>query len=467
MNFNNFKNFVQSLSDYETLIKTDIDGVINWIDKSFYTITGYGINELQGKKISILRSPFTNNLIFKSMRENLLQGIPWKGDFINKKKDGTFFRVETIVFPLYGNQFGAVWRHRSTLICSAERSLRIKDEQGFYVIHDAGKIFTVNSNHPWIKFSTDHDTTTLQIFIDSIIEDNIGSDVKECSDAILQGKEFVGERTIALQCPGKSEVMYFTLYSGFYANAKIFYLKDITTLKHEEIHKMHQSRLASAGEMIATIAHQWKQPLNVISASIIDTQMASMMGNNFEEDCSENLKIIDEQVKFLSNTIQTFTKFLDLNTQNTPFLLIDAVNNALKMCSQRIKKRSVEVEVIVSPTQKIQGTLEEMVHIFINLINNAIDAYEDNNKLGLLLSFRSYENKDNLIIEMQDNAGGIMQTNLSKIFNPYFSTKGSKHGTGIGLYIVERTIREHFKGEISVSNINNGALFSISVPKVI
>ena len=165
-----------------------------------------------------------------------------------------------------------------------------------------------------------------------------------------------------------------------------------------------------------------------------------------------------------------YLKGMNLETlcnTNLPLDQIDAVNNALKMCSQRIKKRSVEVEVIVSPTQKIQGTLEEMVHIFINLINNAIDAYEDNNKLGLLLSFRSYENKDNLIIEMQDNAGGIMQTNLSKIFNPYFSTKGSKHGTGIGLYIVERTIREYFNGEISVSNINNGALFSISVPKVI
>jgi PAS domain S-box-containing protein len=469
MNFNNFVNFVKALSDYQTLIITDFNGVINWVDESFSHLTGYGSEEVIGKKISMLRSEFTKVSLFESMRTNLLNEQPWKHDFINKKKDGSLFRVEAIIFPLHENQenlsFGAVWRYRSTLICNAERSLRIKDEKGFYIIHDKGEIYTVNSNHPWIRFASNQDSALFQIFVDSITQDNSSSDVQECKDALLLGESFLGERTITVNCPGQRELMYFTLYSGSYCNSSIFYLKDITILKLDELQKIHQARLASAGEMIATIAHQWKQPLNVISASLIDTNFGLSMGEYSKDDYSSNLKIIDDQVKFLANTIQTFTRFLDLNINKSTFLLIDTLNSALEITSQRIKKRSVKINLEVSGAQVINGISEEMVHVFINIINNSIDAYERNNSLGLELSFRSYEKDNTIFIEIQDNAGGIKYDIIDKIFDPYFSTNQSKHGTGIGLYIVEKTIQEHFDGHISVKNNLNGVLFTISVPR--
>ena len=470
MNHKNFENFVKALGDYESLIVTNLDGTVKAVDESFTTITGYVAQEIVGKKIAMIRSPFTSDAVYESIYEKILVDESWKGDFINRKKDGTFFRVEAVIFPLSEHnkicRYGSVWKVRKCLLKEQEIKAEIQDAKGFYVIHNDNKIYTVNSNHPQIPISSLHDTQTLQIFVNSFVDDMCSSKASECSEALLLGKPFEGERIIAVRCPMMSETdtMYFQLFCGFYSDATIFCLKDITTEKHAEINAMHQSRLASAGEMLATIAHQWKQPLNAISSAVIDSKMGMMLGEYSKENCEENMNLIEEQIQFLSSTVNTFTKFLDFHSQMQTFLLIDALNNALQMSTQRIKKRSVRTEIYISQTATVFGSQEELVHIFINLINNAIDAYEGNNTLGLTLSFTSYEKDEHLIVEVADNAGGIDEAVIYKIFDPYFSTKTAQHGTGIGLYIVAKTLKEHFRGDISVSNKNGGALFRISLP---
>ncbi len=470
MNHKNFENFVKALGDYESLIVTNLDGTVKAVDESFTTITGYVAQEIVGKKIAMIRSPFTSDAVYESIYEKILVDESWKGDFINRKKDGTFFRVEAVIFPLSEHnkicRYGSVWKVRKCLLKEQEIKAEIQDAKGFYVIHNDNKIYTVNSNHPQIPISSLHDTQTLQIFVNSFVDDMCSSKASECSEALLHGKPFEGERIIAVRCPMMSETdtMYFQLFCGFYSDATIFCLKDITTEKHAEINAMHQSRLASAGEMLATIAYQWKQPLNAISSAVIDSKMGMMLGEYSKENCEENMNLIEEQIQFLSSTVNTFTKFLDFHSQMQTFLLIDALNNALQMSTQRIKKRSVRTEIYISQTATVFGSQEELVHIFINLINNAIDAYEGNNTLGLTLSFTSYEKDEHLIVEVADNAGGIDEAVIYKIFDPYFSTKTAQHGTGIGLYIVAKTLKEHFRGDISVSNKNGGALFRISLP---
>ena len=472
MNHKNFENFVKALGDYENLIVTNLDGTVKAVDESFTTITGYVAQEIVGKKIAMIRSPFTSDAVYESIYEKILVDESWKGDFINRKKDGTFFRVEAVIFPLSEHnkicRYGSVWRMRKCLLKDQESKLEIQEAKGFYVIHNDNKIYTVNSNHPRIPISSMHDTQMLEIFIHSFVDNDSSSKASECEEALLHGKSFEGERIIAVRCPmmSETETMYFQLFCGSYADATILCLKDITAAKHAEINARHQLRLASAGEMIATIAHQWKQPLSAISAAIIDSKMGMMLGEYSQADCEENLNLIDEQVKFLSSTVNTFTKFLDNNSQAKTFVLIDALNNALQMSAQRIKKRSVRTELYLSQTATVFGSQEELVHIFINLINNAIDAYEGNNTLGLTLTFTSYEKDEHLIVEVADNAGGIDEAIISKIFDPYFSTKTAQHGTGIGLYIVAKTIREHFRGDIGVINKNGGALFRISLPLV-
>ena len=100
MNHKNFENFVKALGDYESLIVTHLDGIIKSVDESFTRITGYETQEVIGHKIAMVRSPFTSDAVYKSMYEKLSQDESWKGDFINRKKDGTFFRVEAVIFPL-------------------------------------------------------------------------------------------------------------------------------------------------------------------------------------------------------------------------------------------------------------------------------------------------------------------------------------------------------------------------------
>ena len=468
MTFNNFENFIHALSDYQTLVVTDIRGIIIWVDDSFEATTGYRKNEVIDKNISLIRSPFTDPSHFIDMRQCLMNQIPWRGDFINRKKDGTFFRVEAVIFPLEENNqilsFGAVWKYRSTMICNAERSLRIKDEKGFSIIHKEGEIFTVNSNHPKIIFNSINDTFTLNTFVNSITEAESANDTNECRDALLHGKCFMKELNIAVDCQELGELLYFTIYCGHYSKCIVYYVKDVTELKKQEVLNMHQSRLASAGEMLATIAHQWKQPLNVISASIIDTKFEAMLGEAKQENCLKKMDLIDEQVKFLSKTINTFTDFLSTNAKNEPFFLLEAVEKAISMCIHRIKKNLVTLTVNIQPSHELVGVKDEMIHVIINLMNNAVDAFEETKVHSPTISITSYEKENFIIIEIQDNAGGINKSALHKIFDPYFSTKTTKHGTGIGLYIVQNTIKEHFKGTIQAENKNDGALFTFTIP---
>ena len=241
-------------------------------------------------------------------------------------------------------------------------------------------------------------------------------------------------------------------------------------LKEHEQLLIQQSKLASMGEMIANIAHQWRQPLSIISTSATGIKIQKEMG--ILDDASEikSLDCINENAQYLSNTIEDFRDFFKKSKIKSFINLDKLLEKTLKLILTRLKNK--EITIVKNNLDIEFETYErEMIQVFINIINNSIDALE-NKDYDKFIFFESQKFEDKIIIKIKDNAGGIEENILDRIFEPYFTTKESKQGTGIGLYMCNEIIVKHLHGKILVSNESFeyknqkyiGSLFVIELP---
>ena len=233
---------------------------------------------------------------------------------------------------------------------------------------------------------------------------------------------------------------------------------------------IQQSKLASMGEMIANIAHQWRQPLSIISTSATGIKIQKELGisnNDFE---IKSLETINENAQYLSNTIDDFRDFFKKSKTKNLVNLNNLFSKTLKLILSRLKNKSI---IIINNSNDIEfETYEsEMIQVVINIINNAIDAFE-NKDYDKFIFIETKKTENQITIKIKDNAGGIDKNILNRIFEPYFTTKESKQGTGIGLYMCNEIIVKHLNGKIFATNEsfeyeNNqykGSLFTIELP---
>ncbi len=227
----------------------------------------------------------------------------------------------------------------------------------------------------------------------------------------------------------------------------------------------HQSRLAAMGEMIDSIAHQWRQPLNGLG---IIVQGLRHISNKQEIDKALLLEIeseIMEKINYMSQTIDDFSNFFRISKQKEFFDIVKNINDAIRLIDVQLKLNNVKVEVEVEEktTLNILGFPNEFRQVIMNMVHNAmmaiINKKEDNGFIVITIGSTKYETK----ITIQDNGGGIKKEYLEKIFDPYFTTR--EKGSGIGLYMSKVIIEHHMKGRLSVKNKANGALFTITLPK--
>lgn len=241
-------------------------------------------------------------------------------------------------------------------------------------------------------------------------------------------------------------------------------------LKEHEQLLIQQSKLASMGEMIANIAHQWRQPLSIISTSATGIKIQKEMGILDNASEIKSLDCINENAQYLSNTIEDFRDFFKKSKTKNFVNLDNLLEKTLKLILTRLKNKEI---TIVKNNLNIEfETYErEMIQVFMNIINNSIDALENKN-YDKFIFFESQKFEDKIIIKIKDNAGGIEENILDRIFEPYFTTKESKQGTGIGLYMCNEIIVKHLDGKILVSNESFeyknqkciGSLFVIELP---
>jgi signal transduction histidine kinase len=250
-------------------------------------------------------------------------------------------------------------------------------------------------------------------------------------------------------------------------------LNDITELKRKDKLLFEQSKLASMGEMIGNIAHQWRQPLSIISTSATGLKIHNEYGLVDDKMLNEMCDIIDNNTQYLSRTIDDFKNFIKGENKITEFSLHENINNLITMVSPSAK--SHQIKIIYEPKDDIilNGYPSELTQCLINIFNNSKDELEKNDDTNRFFFIDISKDDENAIIKLYDNAGGIPKDILPKIFEPYFTTKHKSQGTGLGLHMTYNLIVDGMHGKIVAQNINydidgeknKGACFSITIPR--
>ncbi len=243
-------------------------------------------------------------------------------------------------------------------------------------------------------------------------------------------------------------------------------------LKEKEKLLVQQSKMAAMGEMLENIAHQWRQPLSVIStaASGLRVQKELHLAITVEEDV-DVLNKINDTAQYLSETINNFRDFFNPNKEKTIFNLKNTYLKTLNLVNSKFKY--LDIEIIENLTDIELNNLDsEIVQVIMNLLNNARDILETKKDQEKLIFVDIYQKDNYAIMEIKDNGGGISEDIINKIFDPYFTTKHQSQGTGIGLYMSHEIMTKHIGGNLLVQNINyeyqsknyKGAMFTIKLP---
>ncbi len=227
---------------------------------------------------------------------------------------------------------------------------------------------------------------------------------------------------------------------------------------------MQQTRLAQMGEMINMIAHQWKQPLNAISATVSGLRLKNSLGQYNQKFFDEQFGKIEEYTKHMANTIDDFRNFFKPTKKMEEVSLESLIENTLNIVQFSLIRHNIQIIKDYNNPDKIKTYANEIKHVILNIIKNAEDALVEREIKNGYIKIKTFK-KDNFhIIEIEDNGGGIKESIIDRIFDPYFSTK-KKKGTGIGLYMSKIIVEEHCKGELEVFNTKEGALFRVSLPE--
>ena len=225
---------------------------------------------------------------------------------------------------------------------------------------------------------------------------------------------------------------------------------------------VQQSKMAAMGEMMDAVAHQWKQPLNSIS------MMTDMLKDDFKDGLVDGEYINDMtetthmQIAHMVNTLSEFRNFFRPAQDSKNFLVSECIDSVRILMKDELLKNTINLTVDIQEDITIFGLINEFKHLFLNLLSNSIDAFNEKEIQGREITIRSYIKDENGVIEFEDNANGIPQHVIANIFKPNVTTKADGKGTGIGLYMSSQIVQKH-NGAIEVKNINSGAMFAITI----
>lgn len=262
-----------------------------------------------------------------------------------------------------------------------------------------------------------------------------------------------GIYTIHLAAPLESLIFSFAL---------AFMLRTLVKKQNEQEKMLiHKSKLALVGELINSIAHQWRQPLMHLSYINMNLQMSSESEDFNKDFFIKKIKESNTQIKFMSKTIDDFRDFYKVQKQMQEFCVLNAINLAINILAPTIKKKKIKVNIDIKEEYKILGYENEFAQVILNFLTNSIDIFNEKKQENCQINISVRKNKNKLVVSVCDNAGGIKLKNLDEVFKAYFTTK--KRGTGIGLYMSKLIIKEHFNADIKVENKKDGACFSIEI----
>lgn len=382
------------------LMFTNHRGKIQYVNPKFTATTGYTLNECFGKTPNILKSGLQDESFYRNLWKTLKNGEIWNGEIANRRKNGTLYWEEMHIVPIMDKQ--------NMIVSFVASKKEITQEKQ---LHDE----LVYTNH---KLNTM--TQKLQ------------------------------ERERSLE---KANARLTELIKAESAN----------TLEKEKL-LIEQSKMAAMGEMIGMIAHQWRQPLNAVSAATIKVNMLSELGILSSEELTKTLKFIQEMSQKMSVTINDFMEFSKPDREKEFILITEVLNNALKIIDAQLMTRNITLQIDIPENIRLLTYKKELAHVLLNLLSNARDAFDHKEITDKTIRIRAFSLPDQVILSVSDNAGGINTEIMEKIFDPFFTTKPPGKGTGLGLYMNKKMLQEHFDGSIYAANTAIGAEFTVVLP---
>jgi signal transduction histidine kinase len=278
-------------------------------------------------------------------------------------------------------------------------------------------------------------------------------------------------------------LLFFMIYREVYFIKKVLGLNDEYKNKlAQEIQKnrrkdhklFQQSRLAQMGELISMIAHQWKQPLNALSSTMIDLKLKFLLDTydfskvSEQKACqgyfNQQFAYIEELVTILSTTIDDFRNFYRPDKEAKKINIQYPIQSALSILKTSLAENKIVIKMDYKSAKQVMLHDTEMMQVMLNILKNAEDNFIETKTQNPVIEIFTRDTHQGVEVEICDNGGGVDIDIQDKIFDPYFSTKDEKNGTGLGLYMSKTIVEEHHKGVIEVENKEDKACFFITIP---
>ena len=381
--------------------KTDVNGIITFVNDEFCKISGYTKAELLGRNHNIVRHPDVPAAKFKLLWQTIKSKKIYKSTVKNRAKNGSTFYVNTTVIP-------------------------ILDEKG-----DIEEFIAIRYD------------VTQEVFYKESLEKK----ERELELLNVELEKRVEAKTKALKELNET--------------LEIRVQEEIK--KNEEKQKVMfwQSRFASLGEMLANIAHQWRQPLTELNLTLFSFKKAALNGDSAEVEMLYNES--KALIKNMSNTIEDFSNFFKPDKDKEHFMLHESIEEALQILKRVLTKDMIQVKTFYEDVS-VLGITNEFTQVIINLLKNSRDAFVENGVLIREITIRVTKESGYAFIILEDNAGGIKEKERYKIFEPYFTTKHTSQGTGLGLFMSKMICEKGFNGSLDVSSKKGTTRFIIKIP---
>ena len=422
-------------------IKSENDETLVWVNPAFMTRM---ISDIASKRDGFSLKITSNKLINKNNAPD-----SYEKNILNRFDENTEIPY---YWNINNNEFrfvGALKTEPSCLKCHAHQGYKVGDVRGgISITFDAKKEFSQLED-----INNDKEQTIMFLLIAAV-----GSVITLFSYQIMQRNDEQKISDLNESLETKVEEL-----DDFNKTLEIKVKQEVEKQREKENLLIQQSKMAAMGEMIGNIAHQWRQPISAVSAIMMNIKWTAIQQGANKEFLDDRMKEANEQLKYMSETIDDFRTFFKPNREKEYFNLKDEVKKAYHILKASLENQNINLQIHSKTVITAYGYANEFSQVVLNIISNAKDVLIEREIINPKIDIYLNLDKDNIYCEIKDNGGGIKEEIIDKVFEPYFTTKEG-HGTGIGLYISKEIIHKHMKGSLKVKNIDKGVTFIISIP---
>jgi PAS domain S-box-containing protein len=493
--------------------RTNLKGILTYVSEAFCKINGFTKEELIGKPQSIGRHPDMPASFFENLWDTITEGKQWRGEIKNLTKDGDTYWVDVLISPDFDDDgkiigYSAI-RHDITaqkalqaLSDSLEKTVQERTRE-LNKAQEIGKIghwkidlkdnsltwsdevYRIVGLHPqsmpqdyqsFLSFVHPDDKRKVNLTYWKSVRDNTPYYMKHRINQEGDGVRYVeeiGEHVTNEE--GKVISSFGTIHDITELTLIQLELKEMNTRVNEAISKqkqqqkylMQQSKMAAMGEMISMIAHQWRQPLSAISLTVTNLKVTLAIGDVDMESFENKLDNISTYVQHMSLTIDDFRNFFKPDKKPEEVKIDDIIDTTLELIKLGLMRHNISINKQIKSKSSLFTYKNELIQVLLNLFKNAQDNFVEKGTPQPKIDITVDEIDSEFTLVIHDNGGGIPEEYIEKIFEPYFSTKDEKNGTGLGLYMSKIIIDEHCHGSLIVKNEDGGAKFIIKLPTTV